>query len=153
VEQSRRNSFCDRPMIKAVLFGLAGLGIAACATTHQASTTVSTATSGRAPVVLTLSDSGHKVTLSPGADLTVDLARQAGTSDRWTLLTSGPGITETDGGTYGQSRSTPPSQRFEFRWDRTTPFGLVMILESPKKVLEPEEFAVTLEPTGYKADR
>jgi hypothetical protein len=104
-----------------------------------------------ASIALTLADSGHKVSLRQGASLTVDLPDSKSSPDRWTLLTSGPGFTESGGGVYGSTSTTnPPSQSFEFKWNRRTPFGLVLIDESPKKkVLEPEEFAVTLVPVGY----
>jgi hypothetical protein len=146
----------SRRLAKTAAFVFGAVCIAACGATHNSSSettnSVNAAGSNHSPIVLTLADSGHKVTLSPGANLTVDLAKQAGSADQWTLLTAGPGVTETNGGTYGQSHSAPPSQLFDFRWNRTTPFGLVMILESPKKkVLEPQEFAVTLEPKGYKS--
>lgn len=145
----------DRGIRTTIFLVLGAVYIAGCSTTHASSTTTTagTKTATNAPghaVVLTLADSGRKVTLSPGADLTVDLAKQSGSPDRWTLLTSGPGVTETNGGTYGESRKAPPSQQFEFRWNRATPFGMVMVLESPKKTLEPQEFAVTLEPKGYE---
>jgi hypothetical protein len=147
----------NRPATKAVLLACA-VCIAACGTAHSAAPTVTTSKPTNKPadhaIVLTLADSGKKVTLKSGANLTVDLPNQKGSAQRWTLLTSGPGVTETSGGVYGQEHSTPPSQLFNFKWERTTPFGLVLILESPKKkILEPQEFAVTLEPKGYSTKK
>jgi ABC-type oligopeptide transport system substrate-binding subunit len=134
--------------------------LAACSTNHNSSTntTQTAAKSGSktpqkqpSQVVLTLADTGHKVTLNPGSSLTVKLPDTKSSSDRWQLLTSGPGVKETNGGEYGSlTGSKQPTQSFDFKWDRSTPFGMVMILQSQKhKVLEPEEFAVTLVPEGY----
>jgi hypothetical protein len=147
----------NRPRTNRVVYAKTALlacafCIAACGTTHISVPTTTSKAKNRAAshaIVLTLADSGRKVSLNNGADLTVDLPNQDGSAQRWTLLTSGPGITETNGGIYGQKRSSPPSQLFDFKWERPDAFGLVLILESPKKkTLEPQEFAVTLEPEG-----
>jgi hypothetical protein len=158
MKDARIRRGAHRAFVRAVLLAFCAICIAACGTSHSGSpTNTTTATKSHpshGPIVLTLADSGHKVTLTQGANLTVDLPNQIGSAERWTLLTSGPGITETNGGVYGQSHSTPPSQLFDFRWERTSPFGLVMILESPKKkIMEPEEFAVTLDPKGYRPSK
>jgi hypothetical protein len=153
VNELRSRPRANRVLAKAALLSCA-FCIAACGTTHNSAPTTTTAKPENRPashaIVLTLADSGRKVTLNMGADLAVDLPNQSGSAQRWTLLTSGPGITETNGGIYGQERSSPPSQLFDFKWERPDPFGLVLILESQKKkILEPQEFAVTLEPKGY----
>ncbi len=153
MKEPRTQPKANRVFAKAALLACA-FSIAACGTTHSSAPTITTGKPTNKPAnqatVLTLADSGRKVTLKNGANLTVDLPNEKGSTQRWTLLTSGPGVTETNGGVYGQEHSTPPSQLFDFKWERTSPFGLVLILESPKKkVLEPQEFAVTLEPKGY----
>jgi hypothetical protein len=141
---------------------LAGFALAAgaCTTSHDSSspttrssgaiaakvstTTAGATTDGSKSVVLTLDDSGHHVSLTQGELVSVNLPFKASSADRWELLTSGPGLTNLTGIAGLSSAST---QTFKFRWARSTPFGMVMILQSAKhKVLEPEEFAVTLDP-------
>jgi hypothetical protein len=145
---------CNRKWV-ALLAGLA-LAAGACTTSHSSGPTPSSASKTTATIpagattgsskalVLTLHDSGHHVALTQGELVSVDLPFTASSNDRWELLTSGPGLTNLTG-TDGVSG--PSSQTFKFRWARSTPFGMVMILQSAKhKVLEPEEFAVTLDP-------
>lgn len=150
-EPNRRSPY---RIIRRTVLACCAIGLSACASTHTSAPSTATSTvksrPANGPILLTLADSGHKVSLIQGDDLKVELPNQKGSPERWTLLTSGPGVTETSGGVYGQAVSSPPSQMFDFTWKRTTPFGLVMILETPKKkILEPQEFAVTLVPKGY----
>jgi hypothetical protein len=146
-----RKRNCNRKWA-VILVGVA-LDAGACTTQHSSGPTASTrskttvttaATSNSKSIVLKLDDSGHHIALTKGELVSVDLPFAASSADRWELLTSGPGLTNLTG---SDGVSSSSSQTFKFRWARSTPFGMVMILQSAKhKVLEPEEFAVTLDP-------